>query len=173
VNSQFQEQLKQITFKTFHRNQIATFNYGDLFSARRVIVLSITNQRTTDSEAYVDSFVQAYSTLLKNGIDNMYVVDSYDMLVGPWADKRNLIGLPDRDMQFAKILAEECSYHKKLFDLARYWQYITIINNGELEKLWCNNFKSDTMLHVLKSQSFRYKKLSADVVLKYLIDNTK
>jgi len=175
VNLLFQNKLKQLLFKTFYHNQVTTFGYDDLFADQRVIVLSITNQRTTDSEKYINGFVDNYKKFKELSVDKICVVDSTDWLIGPYIDKcsQDLIGLPDRNMQFVGALAEEFNYHKELIDLARYWQYITIINNGKLEKFWHNPFKSNTMLHVLKSQDFRYKKLSADVVLKYLVDNTK
>ena len=173
MNSLFQKKLKQLTFKTFYRNQLETFGYDDLFLNQRVILFSITNQRATDSERYVSEFIKMYPEFLKNKINNMYIIDSTDMLVGPWADKKNLLGLPDRDMQFVDALAQECDYQKELLDLATYWQYITIINNGVLEKIWHNPFKVDTPLYILKNYNFRYKKLSADIVLKYLVDKNQ
>ena len=175
MNQQFQQQLKQLTFKTFHHNQIATFDYDDLFSNQRIVIFSITNAYTVCSQSYMDQFDQAYPELTQHGIDNIYAVDSTDWLIGPWADKRSdsIKGLPDRDMQFVKLLGDYYNQDKELIDLARYWQYIIIINDGVPEKLWHNPFKPSAPLLVLKSLEFRYRKLSPDIVKQYLLDNPR
>jgi peroxiredoxin len=172
VNSLFQQTLKQLTFKTFHHNQIATFDYDDLFANLRVIVFSLTNFRTMCSGLQLDSFTSNYAQFKELGIDKIYVVDSTDWLIGPHIEKRapTLIGLPDRDMAFVQALAEHYKYKKETFDLARYWQYVIIINNGEPERIWHNPFKESAPLEILKSQSHRYRKVSGNAVLTDLID---
>ena len=175
MNSTFQNTLKQLSFKTFYHNQIATFGYDDLFADRRVIVFSITNVRTICSGEHLRSYRTSYSQLQEDGIDDVYVVDSTDWLIGPYIDKRapDLKGLPDRDMAFVRAVADHYDYQKNTTELARYWQYVIIINNGKPEKLWHNPFNANAPLRILKDPAYRYKKLSADVVLKYLVDNTK
>lgn len=173
MNSQFQQTLKQLSFKTFYHNQIATFGYDDLFANQRVVVFSLTNFRTICSGNHLGSFIDAYDQFKELGIDNIYVINSSDWLIGPYIDKRTntLRGLPDRDMTLVQSLAEHYNYQKDTNELARFWQYVTIINNGEPEKLWHNPFTSNTLLRILKDPEYRYRKLSADVVLKYLVDN--
>lgn len=151
---------------------MATFGYDDLFADQRVIVFSITNYRTICSVNQLEGFVNLHAWFKEHGIDGIYVIDSTDWLIGPWLDKRStdIIGLPDRDMQFVKMLADHCEYEKETFDLARFWQYVTIINNGEPEKIWHNPFKADAPLVILKDKTYRYRKLSADVVQEYLFD---
>jgi peroxiredoxin len=175
VNSTFQQELKQITFKTFYHNQLETFDYDDLFADRRVVVFSLTQFRTVCSAKQMKSYIDNYDNFLKNGIDNVYVTDSSDWLIGPYVDKRTSLikGLPDRDMNFVKSLAKHYDYQKSVTDLARFWQYVIIINNGEPERLWHNPFKPQSQLVVLRDINYRYKKISADVVLKYLVDNPK
>jgi peroxiredoxin len=173
VNSPFQQELNQLTFKTFYHNQIATFDYDDLFTNRRVIVFSLTQWRTTCSWDQTQGYIDNYDTFIKNNIDDVYAVDSTDPLMTAWLDKKTkkIKGLPDRDMKFVKALADHYNYQKETFDLARYWQYVVILNNGEPERIWHNPFKEDAPLYILKNQQHRYRKLSADVVLKYVIDN--
>ena len=175
MNSQFQQTLKQITFKTFYRNQIQTFGYDDLFADQRVLVFSLTNIRTTCSGKQLKSYINNYEQFKNIGIDHVCAVDSTDWLIGPSVDKRSadLKGLPDRDMTFVRAVADHYDYQKETFDLARFWQYVIVINNGEPEHFWHNPFKSDAPLLVLKDQSYRYRKLSADVILKYLVDNSQ
>jgi peroxiredoxin len=153
---------------------MAIFGYDDLFADQRVIVFSLTNFRTICSGQQLRSFLSNYDQFKEMGIDNIYIVDSTDWLIGPMIDKRapELIGLPDRDMEFVRSLAEHYDYPKETFDLARYWQYVVIINDGEPERLWHNPFKENASLTILKDQSYRYRKISGDVVLKYLVDNS-
>lgn len=152
---------------------MATFGYDDLFANQRTIVFSITNLRTACSVKQIRGFMDNYNKFKELGISKICVIDSTDWLIGPYTDKRSqdLIGLPDRDMLFVKSLAEHCLYQKETFDLARFWQYVTIINNGNLEKIWHNPFKEDAQLLILKDKNYRYRKISADVALKYLVDN--
>lgn len=173
MNSAFQQTLKQLSFKTFYHNQLETFDYDDLFANRRVVVFSLVNFRTICSAKHLTSFIDTYSQFKELGIDDIYVVNSTDWLVGPYIDKRTekLKGLPDRDMLFVQSLAKHYGYEKDTIELARFWQYISIIDDGQLEKLWHNPFTSNTLLRILKDPEYRYRKLSADVVLKYLVDN--
>lgn len=173
MNSKFQETLKQIEFRTVHCDQVVTYGYNELFADRRVIVFSLTNTRTICSGRQVVDFGKHYAKFQEIGIDTVYAVDSTDWLVAPWMSKRSkhIIGLPDKDMSFVKSLAEHYNYQKQTFDLARYWQYIVIINKGEPEKIWHNPFNENAPLAILKDPSYRYRKLSAETVYKYLVDN--
>lgn len=175
MNSIFQQQLEQLTFKTFYHNQLETIGYDNLFADRRVIVFSLTQFRTSCSANQMQSYIDNHDNFLKNGIDTICVVDSTDWLLGPYVDKRTSMikALPDRDMKFVTSVAKHYDYQKSVTDLARFWQYVIIINNGEPERLWHNPFKPQSPLLILKDHSYRYKKLSADVVLKYLVDNPK
>lgn len=175
MDSQFKQQLKQLAFKTFYHNQTQIFGYDDLFANQRVIIFSLTQFRTTCSANQMQSYISNYNNFLQNGINHVCAVDSTDWLIGPYVDKRTSVikGLPDRDMMFVSAVAKHYNYQKSITDLARFWQYVIIINNGEPEKLWHNPFKPQSPLVILKDRGYRYKKLSADVVLKYLVDNPK
>lgn len=151
---------------------MATFDYDDLFANRRVIVFSITNFRTLDSADQLHAFAKNYNWFKSNGIDDVYCVDSTDPMMAPWADKKtkDIKALPDRDMEFVRIVANNFDYNKKIFDLARYWQYVVVINNGMPEKLWHSEFDETLPLAVLKSKESRYKNLSIDTIQEYLLD---
>lgn len=171
----FSRNLKQITFKTFYRNQLATFDYDDLFADRRVLIFSITNSYTRCSGMHIKSFESNYQRLLELGLDDVYVVDSVDWLIGPMMDKKKteIRGLPDRDMSFIKLMAEYVGRTENINELCNWWQYVIIINNGEPEKIWVSPFKSNTSLAIRKNVDLRYRSLSVDKVEKYLVDNTK
>lgn len=154
---------------------MATFGYDDLFANQRVVVFSLTNFRTVSSGNQLHSYIDKYSQFKELGIDDIYVIDSTDWLIGPYLDKKTkeLKALPDRDMLFVQALADHVNYQKETFDLARYWQYVVVINQGEVEKLWHNPFTANAPLSILKDPAFRYRKLSSSVVLEYLVDNRK
>jgi len=175
VNSQFQQTLKQLTFKTFYHNQMTTFGYDDLFVDRRVLVFSVTQFRTACSHDHIDSYISHYNSMVANGIDDVCAVDSSDLMIGPLIDKKTPLikPLPDRDMKFVEALSWHFDYQKDLKNLARLWQYVIIINNGEPEKFWHNPFKENAPLTILKDEKYRYRNLSADIVLQYLIGNNK
>ena len=173
MNSSFQQQLKQLTFKTFYHDQMATFGYDDLFANRRVIVFSMPQFFTKCAGLHLGTFRDCYTDLVNNGVDDICAVDSTNWLIGPYIDNKKHLkmkGLPDRDMKFVQLLAEAGDYQKPVKELARLWQYTALINNGELEQLWHNPFESDDPLTLLKDPSYRFQNLSADVVVKYLVD---
>ena len=151
---------------------MATFGYDDLFADQRVIVFSITNVRTVCSGKQLHGFIENYKQFKQIGIDDVYAVDSTDWMIGPAMNTRSqeLKGLPDRDMEFVRALAEHYEYSKQTIDLARYWQYVVVIDNGEPERLWHNPFKEDAPLQILKDPVYRYRKLSPDIILEQLVD---
>lgn len=175
MNSEFQQTLKNLSFTTYHHNQLTTFDYDDIFADRRVIIFSVPQFRTISSGRHSQDYINNAECFLNNGIDGLYAIDSTDWLIGPMMDKKSkvVVGLPDRDCKFIVALAEYYKYQKPIGELSRLWQYVTIINNGEPEKIWYNPFKADTKLVILKDSTYRYRKLSADVVLKYLVDTPK
>ena len=173
MNSQFQQTLKQLTFKTFYHNQMATFGYDNLFADRRVLIFSITQFRTVSSQEQIESYMDHYASIISHGVDDVCAIDSYDGLIGPMMDRKSqfIKGLPDQTMTFVEALAKHYDYRKSVKDLARLWQYVVIVDCGEPEKIWHNPFKEDAPLKVLKDQQYRYRKLSADNILKYLVDS--
>ena len=172
MNLQFQQTLKQLTFKTFYHNRMTTFDYDNLFADRRVLIFSITQFRTVSSQEQVESYMDHYTSIISHGVDDVCAIDSYDGLIGPMMDKKSQVikGLPDQNTVFVEALAKHYNYEKSVTDLARFWQYVVIVNNGEPEKIWHNPFKEDAPLIILKDQKYRYRKLSADNILKYLVD---
>lgn len=173
MNSQFQQTLKQLTFKTFYHNQMTTFDYDNLFANRRVLVFSITQFRTVSSQQHIENYIQYYHDIIAHNIDDVCAIDSNDGLSIPMIDKKTKLikGLSDQHMIFVESLANHYDYKKSVQDLSRMWQYVVVINNGEPEKLWHNPFKEDAPWSILKDERYRYRKLSANEILKYLIDN--
>jgi peroxiredoxin len=139
VISDFQTTLQSITFKTFHQNQLTTLGFDDLFKNKRVVVFSTTRMGPTSNQ-YLGKFHLARSELAIRNIDATYAINSTEWIIGPWVDKlhHSLIGLPDRDCKFVEALAKHCNLTKPVEDAAKHWEYILIIKNGDIEKIWKN-----------------------------------
>jgi peroxiredoxin len=168
----FSRKLQNLTFKTFYRNQVATFDYDDLFADRRILAVSISNSYTRCSGVHIKSFEQSYQRLQELGLDDIYMIDSADWLIGPMMDKKQtpIRGLPDRDLEFIDLVAEQAGRSEPRPELARWWQYMILINHGEPEKLWTAPFRSHVKLSVLKNFELRYRGLTTQAVEKYLVD---
>lgn len=167
----FSHKLKQITFKTFYRNQLVTFDYDNLFSNRRVLIFSISNTHTKCTASHIQSFESTYQRFLSLGLDNVYAIDPVDWLVGPMMDKRNpeICGLPDRNFEFGQLVADLVGRTENVQDLYPWWQYVIIVTNGEPEKCWSSPFKKNVSLSIQK-RFLRYHGLNIDNIEKYLID---
>jgi peroxiredoxin len=162
--------LKNIVFTTYHRNQVLKLGYDDLFSNRRVIIFSLTNIYGNMSYPQLKKFDNEYEKIKALGFDDIYCISSDELTIAPWADihAKNIIGLPDNTHEFLKIVAQHSGLNAELDDMAQYWQYIAIIDNGSIEKLLYNYIKKDLPLRILKSEKYRYHNLGLDGLYTYL-----
>ena len=169
-NSDFRPQLKQITFKTYFHNRAEILDYESLFFNRRVIVFSVPNVITSQTFQHFKSIDNDYNHLILAGVDNVYAVNSTELMVGPWADKHSnkIKGLADVNGKFVQALAEHYQITQSIRDLLTNWQFIVILNNGVPEKLWYVPFKSNMRWVAVKSDMWRYRNLKITQVLEYL-----
>ena len=169
-NHDFQTQLKQLTFKTYRHNQVETFDYDSLFANQRVVVFSITRMLIAESYNQFKAFDLDYSNILNYGIDNVYSVNPFEKMFGPWAEKHSdkITGLIDFEKQFTKELAKIYYPDYEVNSLSRYWQYILILNDGVPEKMWNNPYRPDLSLRILRNPGYQYRKIKPNIVLDYL-----
>jgi peroxiredoxin len=169
-NTDFQNSLKQIKFKTFFHNRAEMLDYETLFAGRRVVVFSITNMMSTLSYQHFVSFNSEYNNLKSNGIDEVYAVNSTELMFGPWADKqsKNIRGLANIDKKFIQALSKFYQIKRDLQELAVTWQYITIINDGIPEESWHVPFRAGMPWRAIKHDLWRYRGLSVQDVQQYL-----
>jgi peroxiredoxin len=190
VVSTFQNSLKQIAFKTVYHDQIEIFDYDRLFADQRVIILSTPTLFFPESIEHLNQYKAQYKNFISNRIDNICVVNSFNPLIAGIADSmfNPIIGLPDIDMKFVSALALEIKSSKTINFLSRRWEYVIIINNGQLEKIWQNPFPETITLRqyrygyesgtyhslwelhgkIQEMGSIHYRKLNPGVVLDYL-----
>lgn len=194
MNTDFQNSLKQLTFKTIYHDQLTTVDYDRLFADQRVIVLSIPVLYFFESHTQMSQYKEEYENFTSNKIDAIYAISSFNPMIAAWADsnyKSSIIGLPDKDQAFVTALAAEVQSTKSIDFLAKRWEYVSIINNGNLEKLWQNPFPEHQTLRqyrygygyskweshgkVQDLGTLHYRKLGPATVLDYLrnsIDNS-
>ena len=169
-NHDFQQQLKQITFKTYFHNRAEMLDYESLFNNRRVAVISVPNIITTYTYHQLKKFDSVYLDLISTGLDTVYALSSAELLVGPWAAKhsKSIKGLANLDQQFIQSLANFYQIDQTSKHLATIWQFVVIINNGIPEKLWYTPFKSNMQWMAIKNDMWRYRGLDVSKVLEYL-----
>jgi len=177
LNIDFQTQLKQIRFKTYFHNRAEMPDYESLFDRRRVAVFSIPQVFSSKTFQHFKSFTDNYNHLLSLGIDDVYAVNSTELIAAPWADKhsKHIKGLVNIDQQFIKSLANFYQLAHPLKDLSNNWQFITVINCGVPEKLWYVPFKANMPWMAIKNDMWRYRNLKVDQLIEYLkqpVDNT-
>jgi len=174
VNTDFQNKLKLIEFKTIVQNRVATLGFADLFENKRVIVFSATHVQTFSTWDHFKEYDAEYGNLQALGIDAIYAINSDDPMIGPSANRfsKQIIGLPDRQHQFVEAVATFYNIDRDLLDLARRWQYAVIINNGVPEKLFQTPLKKDMKWGIYKKLDYRYYGSKVNIVKKYLVDNT-
>lgn len=171
-NCDFQNSLKQIAFKTYFHNQVTTFGYDDLFAGRRVLVFSITH--VMQSSVHFRNVNSHYQGLIDAGLDDVYCINSDNVLVGPWADKLSttIKGLPDINKEFITALSVYTGSTLPISMLSNFWQYMVIIDNGLIEYIWQTPLKSNITWKLIKTKEYRYYGLDPVKIKKYLVDTT-
>lgn len=171
----FQSVVQSLTFKTFYHNRAQQFGYDDLFANQRVIVFSIPNILSYGPHQQIAKFHNSYEEFKALGIDDIYCVNSHDLLVGPFTDKHSKIikGLADTSGEFVSSVARYYNIDKPKDILNSVWQYIIILNNGVPEQFWQNPVKANMSLSIIKNRNYTFHGLTVDKVKKYLLDNKK
>lgn len=169
--------LETLTFKTLVNNREATLDYFDLFDKKRVVVFSLPTMLTNFSWEQLLAFDQAHKEFQALGIDQICCVNSNleSRLLAYYANKfsRTAIPLPDLDRKFMTVVTDHFDISKDPQELARFWQYIVIVNNGIPEKLFQNPIKSNMPLRIAKSVKYQYHNLGPEPVKKYLTTQDK
>jgi len=189
----FQDSLKQIKLKTIHNDQVATVDYCELFADQRAIVLSLPSLYLRESYSHVRQYKSEHEAFINNKIDKVYVINSYHPLISNYVDSmfKPMLGLSDKNQEFVSALATEVKSTKHIDFLSRRWEYVAIINNGNLEKFWQNPIPESISLRhyryghrdaqweqsgkVQDIGTLHYRKLGPATVLDYLknsVDNS-
>lgn len=186
VTTGFQQTLKTVTFKTVYQDRLEVVGYDKLFADQRVIILSVPIFFFHESFVHLTQYKSEFENLTKNNIDNIYVVNSFNPMVASIADTvyKPILGLFDSTKEFVSALATEIESTKDINFLSRRWEYVAIINNGNLERFWQNVIPESISLRhyryghkhiewelhgkVQNIGSLHYRKLGPTMVLDYL-----
>jgi len=162
--------LESTQFVTFRCNQTLKLGYNDLFLDRKILVVGLSNIYGNLSYHHMLDYNQEYEKIKQLGIDEIYLVSSDDLTVGPWADKhsKNILGLADPNRQFVKVIADWSGQTVNISTLSQYWQYVAIINSGSIEKVFYNHIKEKLPLRILKDTKYRYHGLAPHAIIEYL-----
>lgn len=160
----FKSSLTQNKFKLLNHNQVEHLGYDELFSKKRVIVFSLTFLYSPSSFNHVASYGKEFP-----GIDAIYCINSHDPFIIPYIDvvSKNIIGIFDVSGDFVKVLADKCNLYVTSETL-KYWQFVTILNDGNLEKIWSNPIKDNMSRKILCNAKYQYRKLNSEIVESYL-----
>ena len=167
MNFDFQTKLKSITFKTGLHNQ--EIGYADLFANRRALVLATPIPVNMSSWYHMMSYERRVTDLKQLGIDSVYCVSCEPLLI-PYMDKhaKQILPIVDYTQQFVSLMAGYASRNTNIQELARMWEYVAVINNGNLEKTFSNPLKEGMSLAVYNHEKYRFRGIGPEIVISYL-----
>ena len=150
-------------FKTSGSQEI---DYLTLFYNRRVVVFSLPVPLNFYSVRHLTDFASNYSAIKNLKVDEIYAVSSNPMLI-PFVNKHapGITALLDTNKEFVKLLNPESTH---LDELAKLWQYVVIVNNGTIEKLFSNPLKTNMPMWVYYKEIYQYRSLGASKIIDYL-----
>lgn len=167
MKSDFQLKLEEVVFKTgLHTQDIG---YADLFANKRVVVLATPKPVNGTSYRQMKAYEARYDEIKSLGIDDIYCVSS-DLLLLPYMARHSdkIIPILDTSYEFVKLMQAHASSNPNLMELARMWEYVVIINNGSLEKIFSNPLKEGMPLVVYNHETYRFRKLGPEYIISYL-----
>jgi peroxiredoxin len=165
--------LQDSKFTTCRQGRAIELDYADIFVNNRVVIVSVPHVSTRQTFLHLDKFEKQFNTIKDLGINNLYCLSSYEPIVAPWAEKNfnNVIGLFDKNSIFLNEILKHKVLDVDIMELARQWEYIAVVNNGQLEKLISNFYKKNLALKVTRRPEYRYHGLAPDQLTTYLKDN--
>jgi len=149
-------QVPQVTFKTRVRDESIggdnPFRWqdvttDDIFKGKRVVLFALPGAFTpTCSSTHLPGYEASYDALKAQGVDEVYclsVNDAFSMY--QWAKQlgvKNVKMLPDGNADFTRGMDMLVKKQNLGFG-DRSWRYAMIVNDGEVEKVFCEPGKTD------------------------------
>ena len=141
--------IPHVTFKTRVRDESIggdnPFRWEDkttdqYFKGKRVVLFSLPGAFTPTCSTYqLPGFEQHYTAIKAAGIDEVYCMSVNDAFVmNAWAKSQNLQNvkvIPDGSGNFTRFMGMLIGKNHLGFGL-RSWRYMTIINDGIVERWW-------------------------------------
>ena len=163
----FNEKLKTVQFnKGLHNQEIG---YADLFANRRLLIIAIPVPINMSAWYHMDSYDKKHGEIMQLGIDGVYGVSSSPIFM-PYLAKhtKKITPLIDNTLDFVALMAEVASTNTDVNELSRMWEYVAVINNGNLEKCFSNPLKEGMMWAAYNHEKYRFRGLAVETILDYL-----
>jgi peroxiredoxin len=161
--------LKELNsiFRSLHNKEI---NYADFFCDRRLLIFSSPAPVSVFSWYCINQYTAHYTELTNLSIDAIYCT-SCDPFVVPFVPAHSKLIQPllDKDKIFTNYLRDYSDLSVDLIELSKFWQYVVIVNNGQVEKLFSNDIHTNMSLKEFTNSEYQYKNLEVDIIKKYLL----
>ena len=158
-------------FKTFVNGEWKEVDTEEIFSDKKIIILAVPGAFTSEkSDKQVQEYENAYETLKKNGIDEVFCTSVNDTFVmNAWFEKigiKQVKVLDDGEGVFAQGMCMFVNKPRQVFGM-RSWRYSMLVDNGEVVKVFEEPGKNnasddddpftvsdaDTMINFLKNKN--------------------
>ena len=161
--------IPTVTFITRKDGEFVNVTTDELFGGKRVVLFALPGAFTpTCSSFQLPGFELDYDKFIEQGIDDVYCLSVNDgFVMNSWAKDQNISKvkmIPDGNGEFTVAMNMAVSKNNLGFAY-RSWRYATIVNDGEIEKLFEEPGKCDDC------PTDPYGESSPESVLSYLQSN--
>lgn len=159
--------LTTVTFKGLHNQEIS---YAELFSGKRILIFSLPLVLSPRSVEHLIQYRDNCKLIVESGIDDVYCVSSWPYII-PVVEEcsKEIRPLVDHTAKFTEYLKEYAGSSVNIDELVRRWQYVAIINDGKIEKMFNNTLKANMSLSVYNNPLYQYYRLDTNTIVKYLV----
>jgi peroxiredoxin len=132
--------MEDISFSIYSNNKLQKITLQDLTSNRRVLICSVVRLYQHITNTYVSRIIDQIPFYHANGIDQVYIVFSAGGIIPlARADKifPGITAIADDNRKFVAHIKKSVDKNtQSLDDLAQFWSYQVLLNNGEIEQFY-------------------------------------
>jgi peroxiredoxin len=146
-------------------------NTKDIYEGKRIIIFALPGAYTpTCHNTHLPGYEKNYHKIKKMGIDEIYCLSVNDAFVMfNWCKKlkaKNVKPIPDGNGKFTKAMGALVKKSNLGFG-DRSWRYSMVVNNGRIEKMFCEKGKRNNC------SEDPFEVSDADTMMKYLESKNK
>jgi len=146
--------MEDISFSIYLNNKLQNITFQDLASKRRVLICSVVRIYAHVTDTYIRQLIDQLPFYYANGIDEVYLVlSSGGTIPLARADKcfPGITSLADVNRDFVAAMKNLVGKDLRTLDeLAQFWSYQALFNNGVLEQFY-EQPTENYMKHLIKS----------------------
>jgi peroxiredoxin len=158
--------LYYVKLKSLHGREI---DGAEFFCDRRIVIFSTPVVANENSWRQIKQYEADYDTFVELGIDGVYCISSSAWVV-PFvtAHADSIVPLHDATNGFLSSMKEYVQSTNDINILANRWQYVVVVDNGGMEKLFSNPTKEIMTMKLYFDRRYQYRGLDAKKVIDYL-----